>query len=104
MPKEYRLSVADLKVFRPERRLAGEFFSLGIARSDRRGAACVVSKKVAAHAVDRNTVKRRVRAILMQELPLLSPATYVLYAKKGVVEATFVDVRSDLVKLFRRVT
>lgn len=102
MPKKYRLSVADLKVFRPERRLAGEYFSLGIAGADRLGAACVVSKKVAARAVDRNTVKRRVRSILITELPHLSPATYVFYAKKGVVEATFADIRKDISKMLAR--
>ena len=103
MPKDYRLTVADLKAFRPERRFSGTFFSLAIGKRSRTGVACVVSKKVAPRAVDRNQVKRRAKAVLASLLSSLSPAAYVLYAKSGAVDAAFLEVKRDIEKLVTRI-
>lgn len=103
MPSIYRLTVADLKAFRPERRFSGELFSVAVAKALRTGFACVISKKVAPRAVDRNTVKRRVRAVVSPHLASLPPAAYVFYAKSGAPVATFAEVKRDIEKLLQRI-
>lgn len=102
MPAKYRLSVADLRVFRADRRLSGSFFSLSIGALDRVGVASVISKKVAARAVDRNRIKRRCRAALLPFLRELPPGAYVFYAKKEAVSATGAEIVRDLAKLLGR--
>lgn len=103
MPKNYRLTVADLKAFRPERRFSGAHFSLAIATAPRTGAACVVSKKVASRAVDRNKIKRRVKAALVPLLPSLPHASYVFYAKAGAAAIDFAEAQRDIEKLVARI-
>ena len=102
MPRTYRLTVADLKAFRPVRRLHGTLFSLGIAPAANVRAACVVSKKVSPRAVGRNLIKRRARAILSPLLPDLPAAHYVFYAKKEALHADFSSIKNDLSKMCER--
>ncbi len=102
MPKKYRLTVADLKAFRPLRRLSSAYFSLAISKASRTGVACVVSKKVSLRAIDRNRVKRRARSALLPFLSRLAPGTYVLYAKKEVLAATSKESSHDIEKLIER--
>lgn len=102
MPQKYRLTVADLRAFRADRRLSSTYFSLSIGKAAQVGAACVISKKIAARAVDRNRVKRRCRAALLPLLPALSPARYVFYAKKEAVRAESGEIARDLQKLVER--
>ena len=102
MPQKYRLTVADLKAFRPDRRLSSVYFSLGIGKASRAGVACVVSKKVSLRAVDRNRVKRRTRAALTPHLARLSPASYVFHAKKEALSATSQELVRDIERLLAR--
>lgn len=78
------------------------YFSLGIGSGAGVKAAIVVSKKVSARAVDRNRVKRRARAILSGALAPLPPASYVFYAKKDAVGASFDEVKRDIMKMLAR--
>jgi ribonuclease P protein component len=103
MPRAYRLTVADLKAFRADRRFSGSYFSLSVGKASRTGVACVVSKKVSARAVDRNRVKRRFRAALSPHLTQLSSGSYVWYAKKEAASAEYADVRRDIEKLVARI-
>ncbi len=103
MPQKYRLTIADLKTFRPDRRLSSTYFSLAVARASRAGVACVVSKKVSVRAVDRNRIKRRLRATLLPHLSRLPPASYVWYAKKEAATAAYAEVARDVEKLLARV-
>ncbi len=103
MPKKYRLTVADLKAFRPNRRFSSAYFSLAVGKAGRAGVACVVSKKVSLRAVDRNRVKRRVRAALLPSLSRLAPGTYVFYAKKEALTATSQESVRDIEKLIERI-
>lgn len=102
MPPAYRLTVADLKAFRADRRLSATHFTLSIGALDRVGVAVVISKKVAARAVDRNTIKRRCRAALHPLLRELPPRAYVFYAKKEAKGATSAEIVRDLAKLLDR--
>ncbi len=108
MPARLRLSRADFSRMRGFRRLQGGLFSLSYGVISERigaGVAVVVSKKVAADAVDRNRIKRRSRAILGRIVPSLSPArVFVAVAKKGAATASFDDFALDLENLLQRAT
>ena len=58
---------------------------------------CIVSKKVVATAVGRNTLKRKMREAL-KTLPQ-SGQTVIVYAKKGAAELSVRAIRSELVTL-----
>jgi len=61
----------------------------------------VVSKKVAAKAVDRNTLKRRVRAALMHtKLP--SSTTHIVYPKKTAFAIPVKIMKEELESLLKR--
>ena len=104
MPKATRLTHDELKNIRGKR-LQGALFSLLYAplsgRSSR--AAVVVSKKVAAKAVVRNTLKRRARAALQKTLPSLKrPLTLVFQAKQGAAGAPSGAITRDIEALIER--
>ncbi len=108
MPKKYRLSRADFtRLPKAARRIHGEYFSLTVTplpSSKGPRAACVVSKKVSARAVDRNRIERRCREALR---PLLSkitkPEAFLFYAKREAREASTSDVARDVEKLLRSI-
>ena len=106
MPTRYRLARSDFDRMRGFIRLQGRLFSLSYGTLPGRtasGAACVVSKKVAARAVDRNRIKRRSRAILETFARSAKPAAVVVaYAKKGAADASFEETRADLESLLAR--
>ncbi len=105
MPSRFRLTRADFAGMRNFQRLHGRFFSLSFGELPGRGpgAACVVSKKVAAKAVDRNRIKRRCRAVLSKHVGS-GRSIFVVIAKKGVASASFADVSSDIESLIARAT
>lgn len=108
MPPKYRLSRADFTRMRGFRRIQGRFSSLSYGTLPGRthaGAAIVVSKKAAAHAVDRNRIKRRSRAIFsrfLRDIP--APVVLVAVAKRGAAEAEFDEFSKDLENLISRAT
>src|SRR3989344_1151466 len=68
-------------------------------------AACVVSKKTAPHAVDRNLIKRRWRAAMLQYLSAVpTPSTLVFYAMRPANNAPYADIKSDVAELVSRAT
>ena len=85
--------------------MGGDFFTLSIAPSPsglRWG--CVVSKKVAAKAAARNTLKRRVRAILAPQLKKgAPPLALVFQAKRAAAGASFAELKRDLSALVARI-
>lgn len=88
------------------RRVHGEYFSLSYGDLSGRpfpGAACVVSAKAAPRAVDRNTIKRRARAVLSHYVKTHSRPTIVLHAKKGAAKASFADLKKDIEKLLSKI-
>lgn len=108
MPKKYRLSRADfIRLPRAARRVHGNYFSLTGAPLPSLGwakVACVVSKKTAARAVDRNKIERRCREALR---PLIKevgrPIALIFYAKHEAVHASFAAIRQDIQKLLERI-
>ena len=62
-----------------------------------------VSKKVAKHAVVRNKVKRRVRAVFKNLAENLKPGTYLIIAKPGAEEIKGEVLRDELATLFKKI-
>lgn len=104
MPKTNRLTGSEIRRLKPEKRLNSSLFSLSLSKKEGAGkVACVVSKKVSAKAVVRNTVKRRMRAALRALTPLPSGVSIVLTAKKSAVEIPYGALRDDVAQLMQRV-
>lgn len=62
----------------------------------------VVTNKVG-KAVQRNLVKRRLRAIVQELLPEINQSyNYVLVAKQGIVTQNFEDLSNEVRKLFQK--
>jgi ribonuclease P protein component len=111
MPKKYRLSGEELRNLsgKPARaggkHVHGRFFSLFIApiRAENAKCACVVSKKTAAKAVDRNRIKRRCRNIFAKHIAgVKKPVALVFSAKRDSKSATFAELERDLDDLFSK--
>jgi ribonuclease P protein component len=107
MPAIYRLTRADFKLFSVQKshRVRGSFFTLAttpLLSSTSPKTACIVSKKVAKSAVDRNRIKRRVRAILTPLMPYIKDrVALVFYAHTGSSVADFGDLSKDILQLLR---
>lgn len=105
MPRKHRLSRADFLGLdrKRSRRVHGTYFSLVIAplaAGVGPKAACVVSKKVAKRAVDRNKIERRVRGILRPFIARMQgPRALILYAKREVLGASYIEMQRDIQKL-----
>jgi ribonuclease P protein component len=58
--------------------------------------ATVVSKKVARHAVDRNRIKRRIRAVLQQVSPPTHPYSILIYPQKIVATVPYESLQAEI--------
>ncbi len=102
MPKKYRLSHADFaRIPRAKaRRIHGTYFSLTVAplpEGSGPKTACVVSKKIAARAIDRNGIQRRCREVLRSHLiNIKQPFALVFHAKREAVSASLADTKKDI--------
>jgi ribonuclease P protein component len=106
MPRKYSLTGEEIKDLRGVR-VHGGLFSLLVAPSPMTHAkcACVVSKKVSTKAVERNTIKRRCRAILAKRVMKLEvPRALVFHAKRESANATFAEITRDIESLLARVS
>ncbi|OGG70009.1 ribonuclease P protein component [Candidatus Kaiserbacteria bacterium RIFCSPHIGHO2_12_FULL_53_13] len=68
-------------------------------------AACVVSKKTAARATDRNLIKRRCREAArecLREVKL--PLALIFYAKRAAHSASYAAVKEDIELLIKKVS
>ena len=107
MTSSARLSRAEFPRKPASRRLGDELFSIGVwplqAGTEPRFS-CVVSKKVAKKAVERNLLKRRCREIVA---PILrnstKPIAVVVYPKKTALTASFGEMRVALASLLAKV-
>jgi ribonuclease P protein component len=108
MPKQQRLSRADFASLTAakQRRFFGVYFSLSMAFIPTNGSvsklncACVVSKKVASNAVDRNLIKRRCREVCRLNIKsLMVPVSLIFYTKKEAKGATYSEIEKDIKRL-----
>jgi ribonuclease P protein component len=116
MPKHQRLSRADFASISAarSRRFFGTYFSLSVgplpsgAVAQGPKCACVVSKKVAKNATDRNLIKRRCREACRTVLAigkhgLQNHASLVFYAKKEAKGAPFKEIEKDVMNLLGQI-
>ena len=107
MPRNKRLTRADLSLLlkAKTRRVNGQYFTLSVLpRLEEKGSkvTCVVSKKVARRAVDRNTIKRRAREAMRPILEqITTPAFFMLYAKREALGAISQEITQDVKKLLK---
>lgn len=87
------------------KRLQGAYFTLSYSLKDgsKAGFSCVVSKKTAAKAVERNLIKRRCRAAALPLVRTLPGGMYICTAKKGASIATYRDLAADIRSLLSKV-
>ncbi len=92
------------------KRYHGRFFSLSVASlplGRHSSLACVVSKKVASKAVQRNLIKRRCREALracIQKGINVPSSIFVFRAKKDASNAAFADVFHDISGLIDKIS
>ena len=98
--KSTRLSREELEiVMKTGSRIHGRLFSFVFKKTGRSACAVVISKKVAKTAVARNTIRRRVRAILTHEP---ASVTLVCIAKAPAATASFDEIRDDIRRFLLR--
>jgi ribonuclease P protein component len=103
MPQKHRLTGAEMRTTRPARRAGGVLFSVSITPGGKAARfGVVVSKKIAAKAVDRNLIKRRYRAALQKHVQRIPPGRYVFVAKRECASASAADMERDIAALVRR--
>ena len=109
MPQRQRLKHRDFSSINTAqgRRCYGTYFTLsvgvqrGAGPSEKAKFAVVVSKKIAARAVDRNRIRRLCKEVVRQESDTIrGPQTLILYAKKAARSASFKEIETDIVELF----
>lgn len=106
--RKHSLSRADIVALQRtvRRKTHGELFSITVAPGETRPTlryACIVSKKIARKAVDRNRIKRKCRAALEREGKTISkPLTVLVYAKAGAVHASSQEVLREIQSLLRK--
>lgn len=104
MPKRYRLTGEEIRKL-SGKRVHGRFFSLLVApiAGDHAKCAVVASTKVAAKAVDRNTIKRRARNVVARRIAgVQQPVALVLYSKREAKTADFSEIERDIEALFSK--
>jgi ribonuclease P protein component len=112
MPKHRRITRVDfssVNAARP-RRAYGTYFTMSVSPLAAEKLikeakfACIVSKKIAVRAVDRNRIRRLCReAFRAASQQTDSPLAFVFYAKKESKTATFQNVASDVKQLLSQI-
>lgn len=110
LPKQYRLSRADFEaVYKKGRRVRGKSFGLVFLASENKNEpsklGIVVSKKVLKNAVDRNKLKRQIRAVLIKDVVETLPPgrKIVLTAFSAPKTREFREIGEELADLFRKI-
>src|SRR3989338_2944614 len=103
MARATRLPRADFPTRPPRVRASNELFSVALW-SLKHGLepkfACVVSKKVAAKATDRNRLKRQCREIASPLVAAMKMScAVVIYPKAAALDTTFAEMRTSIAAL-----
>ena len=107
MPSRYRLSRNDFLEIqrRPSRRETSPLFSVAVTKNDvgHPRVGIVISKKIAALAVNRNKIERRTKTVLRGALPAIPDSyDFIFHARKPVGVATAKEIEHDVLGLFKK--
>lgn len=105
LPKENQLKKRkDFElVFKKGKGFKGDFLFLKVFKNNLEASrfGFIVSSKISKKAVIRNKIKRRLRAIVRQELPVLKKGVdVVVVANSGVENKDFQAIKKELSKVF----
>ena len=103
LAKKYRLTKRGSfrYVYNKGERVSGNALRLVFVKGKSLKIGFSVSNKVG-HAVKRNKLKRRLRAVLRELTPRLNAAQIVLVASPSAVELSFIDLRREVERLLKR--
>ncbi|OHA90950.1 MAG: ribonuclease P protein component [Candidatus Zambryskibacteria bacterium RIFCSPHIGHO2_01_FULL_44_22b] len=79
------------------------YFYLRFSPSDQVKLVISVSKKISKKAVVRNTVKRRVRAVMRSLVKNLKPGIYMIVAKPGADKIKGKELEDEIFRLIRSI-
>jgi ribonuclease P protein component len=99
LPKEKRLNANDFKGLKSRIAYRGTLFDMSVMPSQTTKFACVIAKKRIKRAVDRNTAKRKVYALL-HDVKLSSPAYVLIYPTKHILSAPHALLKTEKEKAF----
>ena len=103
MVRAKRLSRAEFPTHPPRVRVSNELFSIALWRSNEGHEtkfSCVVSKKVAARATDRNRLKRQCREIASPLVAAMKTScAIVIYPKAAARDTPFAELRASITAL-----
>jgi ribonuclease P protein component len=101
LKKEYRYSFT-LGI--PGRAVHCPFFVLRFQKNNHAHArfAIVVSKKIDAHSVYRNKIKRMYSAVIAGMLDTIEPIDAIFYVRRPSRDATADDIQTEIQKIFRK--
>ena len=103
MARAARISRADFPTRSPARRVSNELFSIAmwpLSPGVEPQFSCVVSKKTAKKAVDRNKLKRRCREIASPLVASLKrPIAVIVYPKKTALTVPFEEAETSIASL-----
>lgn len=110
LPKKYRLSRSDFDlIYKKGRRLRGSNFGIAYLPAENNDESCkigiVISKKVYPKAVDRNRLKRQLRAILIDDVltTLSSGKKIVLTAFPAPTKNKYKGIKEEILDLFQKI-
>ncbi len=98
-PKKNRLSKKDFSLISKKKIIRGSFFDISIIEKEGLPSfkvSCVVSKKTAKRAVDRNKMKRKIYNLFMEHKNELKPNFYIIYPKREVLYTKYDNLNSEL--------
>ena len=106
LPKEYRLTKRkDFEnVFKNGKFFYNQYVTVKYLKNelDLPRLAFVVSNKISKKAVERNKIKRRLRAIFYSGLNEVRPGfDYIIIVKITIKDVKFADMKADLTSLFK---
>ncbi len=85
---------------RPEKTVMGRFFAIQrLSQAETLRFSCIISKKVAQKAVERNRIRRRVRALFREAA---KPGLFVIRVKKQACDAEFQELRKEITSLIMK--
>ncbi len=84
-----------------KQRAKGRNFSVVYAKSEVLGVSFVITKKIGG-AVVRNSIKRRLRAAILDEVASLLPGSYLIIVYKDLSGENYLDLKTELLKTMKK--